>query len=231
MFWLADSQNTILWDETQQAEVKRPCKWMRISPGGWQLRILTMDVWHILLFDLVRIKSHRAWIYHWNQPPSRLALSAPVSPTILAARPWNFDNESCKSSEWFSESPDPTMMYKNTAEVCHNLRFSERYDTQRRKLKFPVPMNYLVELSHLGCTLRRSQTSVWLPHLLGKGKEQRRSGSYIRISFVLPFFYGNTLALLLLSATTCRFWKRREMGWGEVDWDRGGDEEGGERWM
>lgn len=45
------------------------------------------------------------------------------------------------------------------------------------------------------------------------------------------FFYGNTLALLLLSATTCRFWKRREMGWGEVDWDRGGDEEGGERWM
>lgn len=129
-------------------------------------------------------------------------------PTILTTRTWNFDNEFCKSSEWFSGSPDPTMMYKSSAEVCHNLRFSERYDTQRRKLKFPVSMNYLVELSHLGCTLCRSQTSVWLPHLLRKVKEQKRSGSYFQIFFVSPF-YGNLLASLLLSATTCRFWKRR----------------------
>lgn len=232
VFGFVDSQNNnVRWDTA--ARSKKALQ-MKIGPNGRQLRMLNMDMWHNLLFDFVTIQSHQAWIYHRNVPDepllSHLALSALVRPTILTTRPWNFNNESCKSSEWFSGSPDQTMMYKNSAEVCRNLRFpEERYDTQRRKLKFPVSMNYLVKLSHLGCTLCRLQNSVWLPRLLRKVEEQKRLGSYFRIFFVSPFLWQ----FISLTLTVCNHLQilkenRNGVGWGGLRQRRGW---GGERWM
>lgn len=53
--------------------------------------------------------------------------------------------------------------------------------------------------------------------------KNRRDWALISEFSLYRLFYGNLLASLLLSATTCRYWKRIEMGLGEVDWDRGGD--------
>lgn len=188
-FGFVDFQKNILRDETQQQEVKMPYRWMKICLIGWQPTDVEFGCVTYSAVGSFEDSISLSMNLNVSDAPlfSHLALSALIYPTILTTQPWNFDNESCKSSEWFSGSPDPTMMYKNSAEVCHNLRFLERYDTQRRKLKFPVSMNYLVELSHLGCTLCRSQTSLWMPHL-EKLKEQKWSGSYFRIFFVSPFF-------------------------------------------
>lgn len=186
---------------------------MRIDPNGPQPPDVGYGcVWHILLFDLVRIQSHRARTYHQNVPEepllSHLALSALVCQLFSLLEPetsiMNFANhlsgfQDHQTQPWCTRAAQ---------------RFVTTWDFRKGTIHRDVNWDFLcqwiiwwssVTLAAL-CAARRLLFDCLI--CLEKLKNRRDRALISKFS-LYRLFYGNLLASLLLSATTCRFWKRR----------------------